>query len=183
MPNQFFKRLLSIYGPPKTSDQQGFIAEYIKALGGFSPEVLERACNQIIRENQYKSWPTISECLKAASIAKRDGDLIEAKQAQEKRPKSKPALLDYEIRGILGRDRDMVQRACQEGWIVGLVDFVRDEHRLPYPEDRTELRQAANVVALSAAGETNLGIMHGPLVKLAQAMMARREKLIEEFAQ
>jgi hypothetical protein len=81
------------------------------------------------------------------------------------------------------RDRDMVQRACQEGWIVGLVDFVRDEHRLPYPEDRTELRQAANVVALSAAGETNLGIMHGPLVKLAQAMMARREKLIEEFAQ
>ena len=75
------------------------------------------------------------------------------------------------------RDRDMVQRACQEGWIV------RDEHRLPYPEDRTELRQAANVVALSAAGETNLGIMHGPLVKLAQAMMARREKLIEEFAQ
>jgi len=75
----------------------------------------------------------------------------------------------------------ITNKACDEGWICGLWDFVRDKHRLPKNHEFDKLRRDADYVRECAAGRENLGAMHGSLVGIAKAMMERRHKLAQEF--
>ena len=76
----------------------------------------------------------------------------------------------------------IVERAIDEGWIVGLYEFVRDKHKLPRAADFTDLRNTANFVRDAAAGRTDLGQFHEGLKKLAHIMMDKREQLTKEFS-
>lgn len=174
------KRLTVMYGPPKTDNAAAFFDEYKRAMHGASDEVLERAADTLLRTNQYKSWPTIAECLKAVGRAQRD--LQASKQQPIGKHRGKPQLDKHVVDGLLRDNYEMTGRACAEGWVVGLHDFVRDHHRLPKPDERADLRNAANYVEACATGDNDLGAMHFSLVKLAQALMVRRGSFVEEFS-
>jgi len=77
---------------------------------------------------------------------------------------------------VLRDNRQLSERAIDEGWIVGLYDFVRDEHRLPRTGDITDLRRNASFVREAAAGRENLS---SDLVTLARVLMERRTLLAE----
>lgn len=58
-------RFLTLYGEPKTDNLEAFIAEYESALAGMSREVLTGGANRVIRAQEFRSWPTPGECVKA----------------------------------------------------------------------------------------------------------------------
>jgi adenosylmethionine-8-amino-7-oxononanoate aminotransferase len=179
---KLLERFTVMYGPPKTTDERGFFREYIDAFEPFANEVIDRTATRILYTHQYKSWPSISECVKAAQAIR--ADLKAAQQTPlANRRKEREPLSQRQVREILAKHQDQVQRACREGWILGLVDFVRDQHRAPMPEERAQLRQNADFVQRAATGEEHLGLIHGGLVRLANAMLLRRDKLLEEMAE
>lgn len=58
---QIIKRLVAIYGEPKTLDPDVFLAEFEKALEGHREESLHRACSEVIRTCTF--WPRPAELL------------------------------------------------------------------------------------------------------------------------
>jgi hypothetical protein len=61
-------RFLTLYGEPKTDNLEAFIGEYEAALAGMSREVLQGGANRVIRAQEYRSWPTPGECVKACAL-------------------------------------------------------------------------------------------------------------------
>lgn len=59
------KRLTRLYGDPKTSDIEGFLAEYETALKGYGEPVLRQAVDRVVQANEYRSWPMPGEICKA----------------------------------------------------------------------------------------------------------------------
>jgi hypothetical protein len=65
-------RLMTIFGEPKTPDPALFLAEFVKAIKGYSPAVLDEAVNRIIKANVF--WPKPAEVREIAeSILDRTG--------------------------------------------------------------------------------------------------------------
>ena len=62
-------RFLTLYGEPKTDCLEAFIGEYESALTGYAPDVLRGAADRVIRDQEFRSWPTPGECVKACESA------------------------------------------------------------------------------------------------------------------
>lgn len=58
-------RFLTLYGEPKTDNLEAFVSEYEHALAGMSREVLQGGANRVIKAQEFRSWPTPGECVKA----------------------------------------------------------------------------------------------------------------------
>lgn len=178
MAKELLKRLTTMFGTPKTEDPGAFLSEYIRAMAPYGTDVLDLAGDRLLKSHKFRTWPSIAECIDAASKAAEELH-GRKKELDKQRRENKTQIVD----GILRNANDMTQRACQEGWIVGLHDFVRDRNRLPNTDERNNLRMDADFVAQASTGDQNLGNFHGPLLELSRSIMARREKLIQEFAQ
>lgn len=76
---EFIRRLMAVYGEPRTEDPAGFILEYQKALGGYSDEILAKTADQIIRE-VGPFWPRPAE---AVRIARTIADRIWASSSRQ----------------------------------------------------------------------------------------------------
>lgn len=63
--DRFIRRMMTVYGEPRTDDPAGFLMEYQKALGGYSDEILERAGDEVIR-TIGPFWPKPAEAVKIA---------------------------------------------------------------------------------------------------------------------
>ena len=80
---------------------------------------------------------------------------------------------------ILNGAGEITGRACQEGWICGLYDFVRDRHRLPRSADEFgRIKSASEWILGVATGRIEAELKHR---QLANAFLDRREKLSKEF--
>lgn len=55
-------RFMAVYGKPNSPDEEGFYAEYAKALSNWSAEFLDKAADLIIKEHTSPFWPTVGEC-------------------------------------------------------------------------------------------------------------------------
>jgi len=58
---EILKRLVGVYGEPKTPDVETFFEEFAKALDGYSREALHLACSRVIRARTF--WPKPAEIL------------------------------------------------------------------------------------------------------------------------
>ena len=63
--DRFIRRMMTVYGEPRTDDPAGFLMEYQKALGGYSDHILERAGDEVIR-TIGPFWPKPAEAVKIA---------------------------------------------------------------------------------------------------------------------
>lgn len=61
---KMLRRFMAVYGKPNTPDEEGFYAEYAKALSGWSGKFLDLAADALIREHTSSFWPTVGECTK-----------------------------------------------------------------------------------------------------------------------
>lgn len=59
--HEILKRLVGVYGEPKTPDVETFFAEFAKALEGYSRDALNLACSRVIRTSTF--WPKPAEIL------------------------------------------------------------------------------------------------------------------------
>ena len=178
-------RLWSIFGQPNTNDLESFVDEYIRALSRFDTMTLDSGCDRLFatikKEFRISHWPTISEVRECCNWAAKE---IHSANMQRQRPK------DYsdEIQATAEarRVKEMVagpiaERACREGWILGLHDFVRDNRRLPVHAEESKLIADANYLLDCASGNINMGQFHAAFLRMAEAMLARRADLINEF--
>lgn len=169
------KRLLIVFGKPDTSDVKAYLAEVALATNGFAEGVQDDACTEIMKHHKSRVFPTPAQCRKACE------DVVEQRgQAAMRKPLpvfhpawSKPVMAkaDSLIRGPLGK------RAADEGWILSLHDFCRNEQRLPVNFEISGCMNSAKEFdnAYRMAQETP-GPMGAAMVKLGNAMLARRDR-------
>jgi hypothetical protein len=172
-------RLVVMYGKPETGDVPAYFAELSKMLVKYTDDELDRAGNAIVRTHRGRAFPTPSEIVtacedvRAASAPAR----LPANSFEEKYPdwsKQAFAIADRMVAGELGK------RAAKEGWILGLHEFCRKHRRMPSSFEVRMIQQDSEFVTRCAAGAVDMGYFHGPLQKLATAMVDRREKLAEK---
>ena len=181
----FVNRLWNVFGEPNTNDLPSFVDEYIRSLSRFDTATLDKGCDRLFdtlkKEFRVSHWPTINDCRENCNWAAKE---IHSANMQRQRPK------DYsdEIQATAEarRVKEMVagpiaERACREGWIVGLHDFVRDNRRLPVHAEESKLIADANYLLDCASGNVNMGNFHIAFLRMAEAMLARRADLINEF--
>ena len=58
-------RFIVLYGAPQAPETQAFIDEYHRALKGYTSEALQHGADLVIKQNTFRSWPTVGECVKA----------------------------------------------------------------------------------------------------------------------
>ena len=67
--SSFTQRLLVLFGPPNSSDDELFIREYQRLLKGYSTEIINDAIDRLARTHKYPGWPKIADCVAAAEDA------------------------------------------------------------------------------------------------------------------
>ncbi len=55
------RRLVAVFGEPKTDDPEIYLAEFEKSLKGWSAEVLQQAGDRVIKESVF--WPKPAEVI------------------------------------------------------------------------------------------------------------------------
>lgn len=65
--NSVVARFVTVYGEPKSDNAEALYSEYIRALKGFSQEILEAAVDEVIKGHTFPTWPVPGEVYKAAS--------------------------------------------------------------------------------------------------------------------
>jgi len=76
--SNFTQRLLILFGPPNSSDDEQFIREYQRLLKSYSDEIINDAIDRLARSHKYPGWPKIADCVAAAE------DAIEARNWKER---------------------------------------------------------------------------------------------------
>lgn len=59
------RRLVAVYGEPKTEFGEDLFDEFNAALSGFRGDVLTKGVDRIVRDRAYQNWPTVGEVVKA----------------------------------------------------------------------------------------------------------------------
>ena len=156
----------------------------VKALRGFTREVLNAAAADIIATRKYRNFPLPAECIEACwkakdrlSTAERAANLPGLAQhniiTSGKGPKQYNEMHgDQLIVGPMGR------QAAKEGWILSLHDFASLYHRLPDPGEIPRLKQAAKsfdthyAICVRGGWEQAQALVQG----IGDTMLAKRKK-------
>lgn len=69
MLDQFFNRLIVLYGHPESADDDAFLEEYREMLAGIDAGVLKRAGDVIRNSHARRGWPTPGEVRRAVDAA------------------------------------------------------------------------------------------------------------------
>jgi len=176
MSNPLLARLAVVYGQPDSGDPAAYLAEISKMLAKYSTAELERAGDIVIRSHRGRAFPTPSEIVTACEDARAtmSPGQSRAETFEDKNPewsKQAYAIADRLTAGELGK------RAAREGWILGLHEFCRKHRRHPSTSEVHTIQKDSEFVTRCAAGVVDMGHFHGPLQKLAVAILGRREKL------
>jgi len=162
----------------------------VRELGGFQDDVLARACREIILtrgKRPNEQWmPTIAECLKACREAQFlvDGEKNEGKLKLSSGPLEQKFAVWSDHRRKLADDLIMTpqgKRAAEEGWILGLHNYIREHGEAPRtPADENKLRTASREFEEEYRKCLNGGFpLAGTLASLGTKMLKRREELAE----
>jgi hypothetical protein len=63
------RRLLAVYGEPKTDETEILFEEFAKALTGFRADILAKGVDAVIKDRAFSNWPTVGEVVQACRDA------------------------------------------------------------------------------------------------------------------
>jgi hypothetical protein len=152
-------------------------------LRTYSPSVLKRACQRIVDTRKDRYFPLPAECRRACE------EIEKVERAENARPldtHAHPLQVGADWKYRLADDLIMCglgKRAAQEGWILSLHDYCRNNGRLPTQEH--EIRKCIqDAKGFDQAYEDVLNGNGGALTKALEAlgdtMLKRREALREK---
>lgn len=161
----------------------------VRELGGYSDEILAHACRDIIvtrGKRQGEQWmPTIAECIKACRDAQFliDGEKNKGKLPLGAGPLEKKFAIWSDERRVLADQLIMTsqgKQAAQEGWILGLHNFIREHARVPRQSEENALRTSSREFEEEYRKCLSGGFACAkPLAELGTKMLQRREELAE----
>lgn len=129
-------RLKNVLGEPKAEDPAEYINEFVKALGRFSPDELERGVDRLFTRLRFTRWPLIGEVVQACHDAKEMAKLGSGTQSFQ--PTDRRRVYESVNEFVSGhptrhlwewshdfRSLPLVKRAESEGWGKELRSAVR----------------------------------------------------------
>jgi hypothetical protein len=177
---------------PRPELEKHWVLSLTQVLRGFSPEVLERACRDIISTRTRTDFPRPAECKKACEEAMR---WMDAERRAEglpgmgedplKRDDYTPWRVELANKLI---DCSLGKQAAREGWILSLHDYARKHGCLPTTEAEIRACKTGAKEMEEAYGECVRGnprvpewdpIQRSQLRSLGENMLKRREELSE----
>jgi hypothetical protein len=177
--SHFNKRHASI------EDEDAWTMSMVDGLRGYDASILERAAQRIILTRKDPGFPYLAQCRDACE------QIIKLDRAAET-PKFVPGSVDpkslqskydqaYAHADWLIMQGPMGKQAANEGWILTLHDFIRENGRLPKDYEITKCKATAkgfdDDYAKCLRGEA--GYMSKSLAGLAETMLKRRYKLTD----
>ncbi len=61
-PAEFVNRFINHYGFVDITNPKGLVDDYVAALTGTDVDVLRAASDRLLKEHQFRNWPTLGEC-------------------------------------------------------------------------------------------------------------------------
>lgn len=168
--------------------ERAWAERLVKELSGFSPDVVDRAADELIRTRKKPQTPIIAECIDACASAKR---WVDANRDSGRLPIDGGAgpigHLDWTAERLKLASELMAtplgKQAAKEGWVGALWSFARKHSRLPQPgaetngcKDAAKGFDEAYAVCVRDAGSN-------PLMRKLEALgaeMLRRRHAIEQ---
>lgn len=165
--------LLTVWGEPNSTDADKYLAQVAKAVEGYSDEIQRKAAEHLSQNYRSSRYPLPADCRKACmTIAEEmsDGSKRVAINPYPEWSRKRIASADAMMRSELGK------RAADEGWALGLHDFLRNNQRHPTEYEAANIIRASRLFdeAYEAASNNNtpLGRM---LKQLGDEMLRKRE--------
>lgn len=178
--SQFNKRHESL------DDEKLWVKSMVQGLGHYDAKVLERAAYRIINTRKEPGFPKLAECHEACDYIIKTDRASEAPKflgvSEETRAKFASSFDSaYAHADWLIMQSPMGKQAANEGWVLTLHDFIRENGRLPKDYEITKCKATAKGFdedyAKCLRGEA--GPLSKPLAGLAEAMLKRRYKLTD----
>lgn len=176
MSNRLLTRLAIVYGKPDSPDPALYLAEVAKMLGKYSDTDLETAGDTILRTHRGRLFPSPSEIVTACE---------EARAAAT--PSHKPTFTndypEWSEERVARADKmiccAMGKRAADEGWVLRLHQFCRENCRLPTEREIPDLKASAKgfdeAYRKCCTGEA--GPCSAALKRLGDHMLEKRNRL------
>ena len=183
--DELFGNLRMHFDPPAlpdTATADDFMRDFRKDLSGFSGDVYALAAKNLRTAKVYRKFFPTNGTIRAACLDARDELMTQAGRAKRNdarddgawRPE-RIALADRIIRSPLG------VQAAEEGWIVHLHDWCRENKRVPNDFEKREVRRHGLEIAAerdrlaqAAEGSPNAMII---AASIGRAMESKRENL------
>ena len=185
-PGEFVVKM-SVFGDvPSTGP---FMDGYVDNLARYSSEVLQEAANLLLATRKERRFPLPAECIEACQEIE---NRLELKKTAEKlRERNVPKRLPLDGKEWTKERVEMANRlmrsevgrlAAQEGWIVALHDFCREQKRLPTKFEALDIREAA--LARRAQNKEVAAAMTNPpkFLKAIEKAMENKRKRLSEIA-
>lgn len=184
---EFIDEMQLHFSPRRWDEEQekSWVTSMVRELGSFGPDVLKRAAQEIIRTRKDTRVPVLAECLAACKQAQY---WIDQERGKGRLPVDAPAgeqkwavwseerrrLADQLIMTPQGR------RAAQEGWVLGLHDFIRNNGKAPTDYEERQLKRSSEEFLVEYRKCLDGGFpCSKPLAELGTKMLKRREDLAE----
>ena len=129
-----FHRLTRVLGNPDTTDPQGYVDEFVLALGDYTEDELNRGVDLLLKRLRYHKWPTIGELDKSI----RDAREFRAGTATSSRSARDLSQVESRVNNFVSGGQDclwrwdqnfrtlpLVDQAEREGWGRELRSYVR----------------------------------------------------------
>lgn len=141
----FIEPILAVIPTPKTDSLEGFVAAYAKVLSEFDDDVLEMACNNMLRRMKFKSMPMPADCIEACQQAETAIALAKAR-ASRVRPKI-PEQFTWTAEEAAQADKLFAshwgERAVNDGVELALWDFLIKKKQWPNGMEYNQLKAAS----------------------------------------
>lgn len=203
----FIDRIIQRFPPSFRWDdaqKNSWTEDMVRELGGFSADVLTKAWQHMVRTRTKKETPLVSECIGACLDAKKwtEAEANRGKLPIDGRPEAShldrtAERLKLATEMACNPSDPVCRQAAKEGWIGILHDFCRKNQRMPLANQRITYRKSkySEPVMISeiewcrreasdfdeafavCVKSTDPNLRRH--VELGQAMLARREKLID----
>lgn len=143
--SNFIEPILAVLPTPKTDSIEGFVAAYAKVLSEFDDEVLEMACNNMLRRMKFKTMPMPADCIEACQQAETAIALAKAR-ASRVRPKI-PEQFTWTAEEAAHADKlfksHWGERAVADGVELALWDFLIRKKQWPNGMEYNQLKAAS----------------------------------------
>lgn len=155
--DKMIARFMAVYGEPRTTDPEMFLAEYRKALTPYSAEILEAATDRLILSSAF--WPKPAEAI------------AEAQRVIALAPKSRPI------------DWDAVEAERRKGWTFNDVTkaaskFDGEEHEAMMKQWRAFMKGFGPPVRFDENGK----LIRPALTERSRDMSSDRDPTGEQHA-
>jgi hypothetical protein len=137
----FISILMAVFRRTPGTDEEGYFKLLSKELVRFDPVDLRAAANQIALDADSQTWPPLKHCIRACEAAK-------AKRLAKDHPKTnkfvsrdEPTLPQSAAMRMLAAHADeLALEACDNDWIVHLLEFVQKRKGIPDESEIVDLK-------------------------------------------